>query len=937
MSAPNTNYILAYDATGAFTITPKPAPVNWPNLSLTYGGVPLAPYAEASDKDGAPLTITVSGAQTAVGTGYKAVANCADPNYKLTGDTAYFSIAKAVGEPLSSEVVLDSATYNSITVLAIADASNGQTAEYAISETAGSPPTSGWQDSPTFTGLQSSHSYYIYARTAENESYESGGVPKQSEALYTDIGITGVTIAPDTASIRKGDTLRFTAVVSGGATVPKTVNWYVDGAAHAGTTVDANGLLTVHADESASAFTVRAVSIVDTDKADTARISLYRRTTMDNGTVVITPPGGDPNDNPDGSITLPDGGTVIPPVEGEPVDAPEEDGKVEIEVPPGTVVDNDGKTTLPPSDGGTATYPDTGTEIDLPPGTVIDGDGKIVIPDDGDATVTYPGDGTEIDLPPSTEIEVDDEGRIVITPGDDGATVDPGDGSPDVTVPGDGSEIIIDPNDGVQVVRVPQVAMLTHIPDPMTAVYNGAPQPITVTASAEITGTITVYYNGSATAPTNAGTYAITVDVAASPTNKAASGLALGDYTVTKKPVAVVWGATSLPYNGAPQKPTATASDVNGDPIALTITGEQTEIGAGYPATADFAVPSANYTLTNTGATFAIVINPTYEYSVTFDSQGGSAVDPQAITHGNAVEQPEDPTLEGFVLTGWFTTAECNAADQWDFSLYRITSDTILYAGWTRRLLQDAELGEVIIDGQPVHESLFGDRMNYMTDCGATSVEFKITASDSARIFVDGVRHAAVSSVTLTGEVTYINIRIESESGTVTNDFTVTVAAALPAYLLYYQRWSDVLAINHNPMTNGGRTITGVRWFHNGEQISEEQFVRYAGNGYSAEVETNGLWHKVCSYVSTRSDASAALSASPNPVSRGEALTFQLPEQMVGGKLDIYSIAGSLVKTGIALPTAQTSVNLTELPAGIYLFKLTAKDGVSETVKIIIN
>jgi hypothetical protein len=145
-----------------------------------------------------------------------------------------------------------------------------------------------------------------------------------------------------------------------------------------------------------------------------------------------------------------------------------------------------------------------------------------------------------------------------------------------------------------------------------------------------------------------------------------------------------------------------------------------------------------------------------------------------------------------------------------------------------------------------------------------------------------------------------------------------------------------VLAINHNPQNNGGYTVTGVHWYKNGVMVSTDKFIRYdGGSAYRAEVEINGVWHRLCPFVSTRTIKSIA--AWPNPVSRGENLTLQLPETFVGGKLSIYTIAGSLVKTGITLPAELSNVKVDDLSTGIYLLKVTATNGQSETVKIVIS
>ncbi len=66
-------------------------------------------------------------------------------------------------------------------------------------------------------------------------------------------------------------------------------------------------------------------------------------------------------------------------------------------------------------------------------------------------------------------------------------------------------------------------------------VYDGNIKPLSVEAGpGKNLGEITVYYNGSTSAPVNAGTYSITVDIAGNDEYIDATGLLLGDYTIQK-------------------------------------------------------------------------------------------------------------------------------------------------------------------------------------------------------------------------------------------------------------------------------------------------------------------------------------------------------------------------------------------------------------------
>lgn len=68
-------------------------------------------------------------------------------------------------------------------------------------------------------------------------------------------------------------------------------------------------------------------------------------------------------------------------------------------------------------------------------------------------------------------------------------------------------------------------------------------------------------------------------------------------------------------------------------------------------------------------------------YTVTYDSNEGSAVDPETVDYGEAFAEPEPPTLEGNVFAGWYTDDE-TFENLYDFATLA-TEDIILYAKWT--------------------------------------------------------------------------------------------------------------------------------------------------------------------------------------------------------------------------------------------------------------
>ena len=69
-------------------------------------------------------------------------------------------------------------------------------------------------------------------------------------------------------------------------------------------------------------------------------------------------------------------------------------------------------------------------------------------------------------------------------------------------------------------------------------------------------------------------------------------------------------------------------------------------------------------------------------FTITFDSRGGTDVVSVRQEYGELLEEPEVPSREGYVFTGWYTDSGCY--DLWDVSNDIIESDMTLYAGWQK-------------------------------------------------------------------------------------------------------------------------------------------------------------------------------------------------------------------------------------------------------------
>jgi uncharacterized repeat protein (TIGR02543 family) len=68
-------------------------------------------------------------------------------------------------------------------------------------------------------------------------------------------------------------------------------------------------------------------------------------------------------------------------------------------------------------------------------------------------------------------------------------------------------------------------------------------------------------------------------------------------------------------------------------------------------------------------------------YTVTFNSNGGSAVTSKTATYNTAITAPAAPTRTGYTFAGWYTSA--TGSTKIDFVKYKVTANKTLYAHWT--------------------------------------------------------------------------------------------------------------------------------------------------------------------------------------------------------------------------------------------------------------
>ena len=79
-----------------------------------------------------------------------------------------------------------------------------------------------------------------------------------------------------------------------------------------------------------------------------------------------------------------------------------------------------------------------------------------------------------------------------------------------------------------------------------------------------------------------------------------------------------------------------------------------------------------------------VTVDVTYtakDYTVTYESNGGSTVPSQTVKYNETANKPADPTRSGYTFAGWYT--EEKLTNKYDFAT-PVTGNITLYAKWTR-------------------------------------------------------------------------------------------------------------------------------------------------------------------------------------------------------------------------------------------------------------
>ena len=118
------------------------------------------------------------------------------------------------------------------------------------------------------------------------------------------------------------------------------------------------------------------------------------------------------------------------------------------------------------------------------------------------------------------------------------------------------------------------------------------------------------------------------------------------------------------------------------------------------------------------------------EYTITFDSKGGSAVQPVKASAGAAITAPADPTKDGFVFAGWYESADggvtlSDTAFSFSYMPARVFT---LYAKWATADIKGKTFNKVDATIEWESEAV---KQALLADMGMTEEQFMQTHKGS--------------------------------------------------------------------------------------------------------------------------------------------------------------------------------------------------------------
>jgi len=275
-----------------------------PGVAVPVGGGTSATNITATTQYTGTVAWSPNDATFVIGTTYTAtITLIPNPGFTLTGVAAnFFTVAGATATNAANRGIVSAVfpataalPVGSITVTGAGNATTITAKGGTLQMNAAVQPVNATDPTVTWTVANGTGSATINSTglltavtngtvTVRATANDGSGVFGQRVITITgQSAVTGVTVSPLTATVKKGETETFTAVVTGTMEPDQAVTWTVDGDLP-GTTI-IGGALSIDADETAETLSVRATSVQDSSKSGEATVTVVAIDALENITV----------------------------------------------------------------------------------------------------------------------------------------------------------------------------------------------------------------------------------------------------------------------------------------------------------------------------------------------------------------------------------------------------------------------------------------------------------------------------------------------------------------------------------------------------------------------------------------------------------------------------------------------------------------------------
>ncbi|MFR9503955.1 MAG: InlB B-repeat-containing protein [Rikenellaceae bacterium] len=220
------------------------------------------------------------------------------------------------------------------------------------------------------------------------------------------------------------------------------------------------------------------------------------------------------------------------------------------------------------------------------------------------------------------------------------------------------------------------------------------------------------------------------------------------------------------------------------------------------------------------------------QYTITFETNGGTEIAPLYAEYGNTITMPDNPTKEGYSFVGWYNDADLSEA--WDVNT-KIISNITLYAKWSTNqyTVTFESNGGSSVSSQTV---AYNEMATEPTEPTKTGCSFAGWYSDSALTTAYNFNIAVIENITLYAKWSTNQYSVSFESNGGSNITT--------QYVDYGSTATEPTSPTKTGYTFAGwysdSALTTAYNFNTAVTENITLYAKWSTNQYSVSFESNG-------------------------------------------------------------------------------------------------